>query len=120
MKIDFNSYGVGKTTLLRFILNCCTVGGLCLQPMPSKHLSGRGCPKCARNKKIIQLDKTGKIIRIFDSISKAATSVGISNGNISLVAQGKQKTAGGFKWEYADKSLDSSQVRRYKKCQSKR
>ena len=46
-----------------------------------------------------QLDLFDKEINIFDSLSEAERQTGINHRNISLVCQGKRKTAGGFKWE---------------------
>jgi len=45
--------------------------------------------------------KTGEIT-IFESILKAATVLGINKTNITAVCRGRQKTAGGFIWQYAD------------------
>jgi group I intron endonuclease len=53
-------------------------------------------------KKVIQLSLDGKYINTFDSISDASNDLGIDSSSISNVCKGKrQKTAGGFKWEYA-------------------
>ena len=38
---------------------------------------------------------------LFDSIAKAAISVGVSSAGVSDCLHGKQKTAGGFHWEFA-------------------
>ena len=38
---------------------------------------------------------------IYDSIVKAAIATGINRGQISHVVTGKNKTAGGYHWEYA-------------------
>ena len=44
-----------------------------------------------------------KIIAAFDSITEAATKVGIkSSGHITSACKGKAKSAGGFKWKYVD------------------
>lgn len=54
-------------------------------------------------KQIKQLDLNNNLIRIWDSLTKAAKSVGGSPGNISAVCYGKKKTAYGYKWEYCNK-----------------
>ena len=50
-------------------------------------------------KKIIQLDKTGKIIKCFSSTVKASKETGITRCNITNCLNGNQKTAGGYKWK---------------------
>jgi group I intron endonuclease len=51
-------------------------------------------------KKIVQKDLNGERIAVYDSINKAHLKTKISAGNISNVANGRVKTAGGFTWEY--------------------
>ena len=51
-------------------------------------------------KKIIQKDKENKIIKEWNSITDAAKYYGIKYQNIQACCVGKQKTSGGFKWEY--------------------
>lgn len=51
-------------------------------------------------KPVIQYDKTGKIIKKHISLIEAQKATGIKNGNISLVCNGKRKTAGGYIWKY--------------------
>ena len=61
---------------------------------------GSGCPICQHAKKfkaVINLD-TGNV---YESGTIAAQAVGlISSGGITMCCQGKQKTAGGYRWEY--------------------
>ncbi len=52
--------------------------------------------KCCRK---IRCVETGKI---FDSIKTAAEHYGLKRPNISAVLAGKNKTSGGFHWEYVD------------------
>ena len=54
----------------------------------------------------IQMTKEGKDIQKFDSIKKAAESIGVSRSLVSLVCRGKRKFAGGFRWRYAENSLN--------------
>lgn len=51
------------------------------------------------SKKVIQLNKNNEFIKEWESIKMAQIGIGIKNG-ISNCCQGKQKTAGGFKWKY--------------------
>lgn len=52
-------------------------------------------------KKVQQLTKDGEAIAEFKSISEAGRQVGIDFRLISAVLNGKQKTTGGYRWEYA-------------------
>jgi hypothetical protein len=53
-------------------------------------------------KNIIQLDLNMTKINVFDSIIKAATTLNISDSNISSCCKGKRQTVGGFKFMYLD------------------
>lgn len=53
--------------------------------------------------KIVQKDKDGKQIAIFDSCSRVYAELGICPNSIMQVCKGKAKTAGGFKWKYLNK-----------------
>ena len=48
-------------------------------------------------RKCNQLDTEGKFIKEWSSVTKAKNNLG---GDINACLRGKQKTAGGFKWEY--------------------
>lgn len=55
----------------------------------------------SKSKPIQQLDmKTGLIIATYPSLTEAGLSIGIYKGNISNVAKGRGKTAGGYGWKY--------------------
>lgn len=56
-----------------------------------------GCP-------IVQLDLDGNVIKEFNMISEAVSELGIIFSSISDVLNGKNITAGGFKWKYSDNS----------------
>lgn len=51
-------------------------------------------------RKVIQKDLEGNVIRIHDSITKAGESIGLTRHAVNKVCIGKNKTAGGYKWEY--------------------
>ncbi len=51
-------------------------------------------------RKVIQKDLEGNVIRIHDSVTKAGESIGLSRHAVNKVCIGKNKTAGGYKWEY--------------------
>ena len=52
--------------------------------------------------KVKQLSKSGELVRIWDSIAEASSELGIFKSQICYCCKGKYKTAGGYKWEYAD------------------
>lgn len=49
-------------------------------------------------KKIVQLSKSGKVVRVFDSITEAEKVTGIRH--ISAVACGHRKYSGGYAWRF--------------------
>lgn len=55
----------------------------------------------SRYKKVKQLNRTGELIKVWDSIKMASENLGIVNSSISETCKKKRKTAGGFSWEYA-------------------
>ena len=58
-------------------------------------------PKRFRNAKIIvQCDLEGNIIKEYHSIGEASRQLGIDRRNITLCANGKEKTAAGFTWKW--------------------
>ena len=68
--------------------------------------SGAGCPECA--KKTIALKKAKKVLcidtgEIFNSLSAASRTKNTAISYISQCCRGKQRTAGGYHWEYVDK-----------------
>ena len=56
--------------------------------------------KC--KKKVQQFDLNGNFIKEFYCINEAGRQTGIFASGIVLVCKGKQKTAGGFIWKYAE------------------
>lgn len=58
-----------------------------------KHFVGKLNPR-ARAVRCVETNKT------YDTILEASKDIGISRQNISHVLNGKQKTAGGYHWEY--------------------
>jgi len=51
-------------------------------------------------KKVVQRNLNGEIIKQFNSVKSASDATGISRPNISNCCLGKRKTTGGYKWEY--------------------
>lgn len=63
---------------------------------------------CRHEKRVIQLDLNGNYISEYHSVKEAYYGTGISRSAISLVACGKRKTAGGYKWMYKEDFLCQS------------
>ena len=55
----------------------------------------------SRAKKVIQKDKNGDIINKYDTVTEAAFINKIGISHIARVCRGVEKSAHGFKWEYA-------------------
>lgn len=56
-------------------------------------------PKKTKGKAVLQMDDDGNIIKEFETIADAAREIGIDNKCISDATKGKQKHAGGYRWE---------------------
>lgn len=50
---------------------------------------------------VLQISLDGKVVREFESIISAYRELGYDTSCISKVCKGKQKTAYGYKWQYA-------------------
>ena len=60
-----------------------------------------------RSRQVLQLDKnTGDVIRRFDSTKEAGIAVG--SMHVGSCCLGKRKTAGGYKWKYANNETNNS------------
>lgn len=57
---------------------------------------------------VIQMDKDGNIVAEYETITLAAANVGASTKVIRDCATGKQRTAAGFVWKYADTDTEAS------------
>ena len=66
---------------------------------------GRTDDKHPRARKVVQISLGGEILKVFGSTREAGRQVNRSNADIVNVCNGKNKTAGGFKWEYATEEL---------------
>lgn len=65
--------------------------------------SRRGANSPINKKRVIQMDMTGIELKVWDSLTDAAESLGDKRGaaNLSKVCNGKAKRAYGFRWAYA-------------------
>ena len=55
-----------------------------------------------KTKRVAQRTKDGEFINCFKSIADAERVTGVDNTTITRACKGKQKTAGGFVWQYVD------------------
>ena len=62
-----------------------------------------------RSKAVIAIDKITGLILEFPSAHEASRQTKINQGNISNCCIGRQKSAGGFYWLYADEDDDTEQ-----------
>lgn len=72
---------------------------LCLSCHGSKDIKRR---KTRTIRKVKQLTLEGKLIKIWKSTMAVERELGIHNNSICRVCNGKNYTAGGFKWEYIE------------------
>jgi len=66
----------------------------------AKYNSNYGTIKEKICKKVGQYDKEGRLLAVFDSVSKAAEVFNGTPGNISSCCRGRTNTAYGFNWKY--------------------
>ena len=59
------------------------------------------CMEKVKKKPVRQLTLDGKLIAEYPMMSEAMRQTGVDSVQIGRVCKGKNKTAGGFKWEYA-------------------
>lgn len=52
------------------------------------------------SKSILQFTKNNEFIKSFNSLTEASRETGINHGNISKCCLGKQKSSGGYIWQY--------------------
>lgn len=67
-----------------------------------EQLLGRYGGDSPRAKRVIQKDLNGRLIRVWESMTDAWKELGLDSGCITHCCKGKYKSAGGFKWEYAE------------------
>ena len=54
----------------------------------------------SNGRRILQMDMNDNVVACFDSLSTAAKVTGVAKPHICKCANGKEKTAAGFKWRY--------------------
>lgn len=71
-----------------------------LEWMTAKENCNYGTRNARISKPVAQYTKDGILIKVWPSTHEAGRQLELSQGNISLVTQGKRKTCGGFVWKY--------------------
>lgn len=61
--------------------------------------------KTINNKEIYQLNLNDEVLNEYQSATEASKNLGIDNSHICKVANGKAKTAGGFKWKWKEEVM---------------
>jgi hypothetical protein len=61
------------------------------------------CNNKRNNVKVSQFSTDGNFVATYDSIAIASRTVKVDRDSISAVCKGKRLTAGGFRWQYAEK-----------------
>lgn len=69
-------------------------------------LKGAAKAKVLNSIPVIQITISGQLVCIYSSITEAAQVIGVGKSEISKCCKGKCKTSGGFKWAYADGSME--------------
>lgn len=67
------------------------------------HKYGKTSMAATQSKKVKQYAMDGKYLQTFSSIKQAAEQTRVHSTTIVDALKGRQKTAGGFKWKYAEK-----------------
>lgn len=73
-----------------------------MKPSLKNAKKASGVAKEVNKKKVNQYDLEGNYINTFNSLIEAEEKTNVSRKGISENLRGRQKTAGGYKWEYAD------------------
>lgn len=61
-------------------------------------------------RRVIQMDLQGKVIKIHNTLRGAGKETGIDAGGIAKVCKGNRKTAGGFTWKFADENPNEKEI----------
>lgn len=62
----------------------------------------------SHQKPIVQIDKSGLIVGVYDSVKEVSEVLGINRGNISNCLKGRYKTCGDYKWMYLNELKKAS------------
>ena len=75
--------------------------------LEDKNLYEDTCERCRKNgekaaKSVVQLDLDGNFVALYQSGKEAGRTTGIRDGNIVNCCKGRQKSSGGYIWQYAN------------------
>ena len=96
-------YHIANDTVTRYVKRGDSLGLV-------SHDRSRKKYNTACKKAVIQFDLNMEQIKKHDSVTDAANSVSLSISAIVLACKGKNKTAGGYIWKYADEVENNSTV----------
>ena len=65
-------------------------------------------PEKKKTRAVVQLSKTGEVIKTWSSMTEAAKQFGTNSQNISAVCNGRRRTAGGYIWRYSNDLQDKA------------
>jgi hypothetical protein len=74
----------------------------CSRSYNQKHAYDNGLQKPYNKRGILMIDKNGKIVNQFDSITEAESVTNLCHSNISKVCNGKRNFVGGFNFKYVN------------------
>ena len=63
---------------------------------------GRRQAAALKARPVHQMNKSGKILKTYQSIAVAARATNVSSGNLTSCLKGRKLSCGGFRWQYAD------------------
>lgn len=72
----------------------------CVQQGRLKPINGSIAGSKASMRKVKQMDKYGNILKIHNSLTDGANSIGVNISTLHGALNGRQHTSGGYKWEY--------------------
>ncbi|MGX8696911.1 MAG: HNH endonuclease [Prevotella sp.] len=81
----------------------------CTQAENNRHAIDNGLQDPSRmieatKKKVMQLTRSGKLVKEWDSLTEAATTLGLQVSNISHCCNGRIGSTGGYKWVLSSES----------------
>ena len=103
-----DAYGLNRGAISNCVLGHSHSYGGYMWKAPSEPIQERIEPYnkenlyTGRKRKVVQCDDNWNEIKIFNSIRAAAQEFNINQSNISLCLIGRNKTAAGYKWKYAN------------------
>ena len=94
-------FGINRTTIINY-LNKGSKLGWCKYDGKEKMKSSNALNGKLNGKPVLQFTLEGEFIKTYPSTMEVERQTGINNSSISACCNGKQKTAGGFIWKYAE------------------